>query len=126
MSVFRKTAIQHYARVKTGLLRTLVADYQAVKQAGFMDERFPKYDGLWLSIKLAVTCRFAYVDDVLLEKREHQSSDSRSNTQEENLHDLMGIHRELLPLLDGRVSPQERQQIELVWQQWFARFRSES
>ncbi len=110
------------AKVKTGLLRTLVADYQAVKQAGFMDERFPKYDGLWLSIKLAASCRFAYVNDVLLEKREHQTSDSRSNTREENLHDLTGIYRELSPLLSARVGAQERQQIDAVWQQWFSRF----
>src|SRR5215212_3522426 len=44
------------AKGKKGLLRTLVADYQAVKDAGFMDLRFTRYDGLWLTIKLAAVC----------------------------------------------------------------------
>ncbi len=110
------------ARVMTGILRTMVADYQLVKQAGFMDERFPKYDGLWLTIKLSATCKFAYVNDVLLEKREHETSDSKSLTKDEHLHDLKGIYHEMKPLLSKHVEATERAQIDAVWQQWFARF----
>ncbi|MEE8428385.1 MAG: glycosyltransferase family A protein [Gammaproteobacteria bacterium] len=109
------------AKIKTGMLRTLVADYQAVKRVGFMDERFPKWDGLWLSIKLAATCRFAYVNKVLLEKRNHPTSDSKSNTSREHLHDLIGIYGELSPLLSTHANTQERQQIDTAWQQLISR-----
>jgi len=111
------------ARVKVGILRTMIAEYDAVKQAGFMDERFPRYDGLWLTIKLAASCKFAYVDDVLLEKREHQTSDSRSNTNEENLQDLTGIYRELAPLLDKRADERQRAEIDAAWNRWFSMFQ---
>lgn len=113
--------IADVAKVKTGLLRTLIADYQAVKQAGFMDERFPKYDGLWLSIKLAMNCSFAYVDEILLEKREHLTSDSKTITQEQYLHDLTGMYKELMPMLLSHVDAQERARIDVVWRQWISR-----
>jgi glycosyltransferase involved in cell wall biosynthesis len=103
------------ARGKGGLLRTLIADYQAVKDAGFMDERFPRFDGLWLTIKLAATCKVAYVDEILLDKRNHPTSDSKTLSTEERLHDLTGIYRELLPLLPSRTSEAERAQIMASW-----------
>lgn len=105
------------ARGNTGLLRTLIAEYRAVKQVGFMDERFPKYDGLWLSIQLAMICRFAYVHEILLEKREHSTSDSRSISQEEYLHDIRGIYDELVPILSAYVGVRERENIIATWQQ---------
>ena len=73
------------ARGKRGLLRTLIVDYAAVKDAGLMDERFARHDGLWLTIKLAARCKIAYVDDVLLDKREHSTSDLKTIRPEERL-----------------------------------------
>jgi glycosyltransferase involved in cell wall biosynthesis len=87
------------AALNYGICRTLVVAYDALKTAGFMDEHYTKFDGLWLTIKLATFCRFAYVHEPLVHKREHPGSDSRRNTTEEVLHDLSGIYREMQPLL---------------------------
>jgi glycosyltransferase involved in cell wall biosynthesis len=100
---------------KTGLLRTLIADYQAVKDAGFMEERFPRHDGLWLTMKLAARCKIAYVDDVLVDKRDHADSDSKTIRSEERLRELAGIYRDLLPMLPRHASPEEQARIRLAW-----------
>jgi|SRR5271163_135646 len=89
------------ARANFGILRTLVADYQIVKALGFMDERFPKFDGYWLTIKLAACCRFAYVDSALIRKREHPSSDSINSAAGSLLSDLTGIHRDMQPYISA-------------------------
>ena len=103
------------AKCKTGLLRTLLADYRAVQAAGFMDERFRRFDGLWLTIKLAATCKLVYVDEVLLEKRDHPASDSKTIGVDERRQDLTGIYRELLPMLGSRASEPERGEIVGAW-----------
>jgi len=87
------------AKLNFGILRTMVADYEAVKAVGFMDERYTKCDGLLLSIQLASRCRFAYVDAPLINKRRHPGSDSVSNTTLESLHDNFGIFHDIQPLL---------------------------
>lgn len=109
------------AKLKTGLLRTLIVDYELVKEAGFMDERLPRYDGLWLTIKLATKCEFAYVDKVLLDKRDHTSSDSKQITFEEHLHDLKLIFCDLNPLLDS-IDSTEQRKISSVWKDKFAHY----
>jgi glycosyltransferase involved in cell wall biosynthesis len=103
------------AKGKTGLLRTLIADYQAIKEAGFMDERFPCYDGLWLTIKLAAACDIAYVDEILLDKREHPASVSKGLRMEAGMQELTGIHQNLLPLLPMYASEQEQALIKSSW-----------
>jgi glycosyltransferase involved in cell wall biosynthesis len=87
--------LANVARGNFGILRTLVADYQMVRAAGFMDERYPKYDGFWLTLKLAASCRFAYVNSALINKREHPTSDSINSPREAFLSDLTGIHRDM-------------------------------
>ena len=87
------------ASIKFGLLRTLIADYELVRAAGFMDERYTKCDGLLLSIQLASMCRFAYIHEPLVSKRSHPGSDSVSNTTMDSLHDNFGIFHDIQPLL---------------------------
>jgi glycosyltransferase involved in cell wall biosynthesis len=99
---------------KTGLLRTLIADYRAVRDAGFMDERFPRHDGLWLTIQLAARCKIAYVDDVLIDKRDHATSDSKSIRAEERLRELTAIYREILTMLP-RHAPRDEARIRAAW-----------
>lgn len=103
------------AACKTGVLRTLIADYRAVADAGLMDERFPHHDGLWLTIKLAARCKIAYVDEVLLDKRDHPSSDTKTIRPDETMRDLIGIYREVLPLLARHASPEEQASIQASW-----------
>jgi|GEM_PF-3313202 len=87
------------AALNYGILRTMVADYAAVRAAGFMDERYTKLDGLLLTINLASHCRFAYSHEVLVNKKDYPGSDSRQNTALDKLHDHVGIHRNIQPLL---------------------------
>ena len=68
------------AELKFGLLRTLVADVSEVRKAGLLDERFRKFDGYWLSVQLAASCRFAYADHVLVRKRD--ASERRVSLQQ--------------------------------------------
>jgi glycosyltransferase involved in cell wall biosynthesis len=89
------------ASMKFGLLRTLIADYELVKAAGFMDERYTMYDGLLLSIQLAAMCPFAYIHEPLVNKRNHPGSDSTSNTTMDSLYEQVGIFRDIQPLLAG-------------------------
>ena len=99
----------------TGFPRTMIADYEAVKEAGFMDERFPKYDGLWLTIKLASFCQFAYTHEPLVDKREYPESDSRQNL-DQDYFDLSGIYKEMQPLLKD-MDNNTRLHIQEYWKQ---------
>ena len=38
---------------KFGILRNMIIDYSLLRQVGFMDERFPRYDGFELTVRLA-------------------------------------------------------------------------
>ena len=102
------------AALNYGILRTMVADYTAVRDAGFMDERYPKLDGLWLTVKLASTCRFCYVHEPLVYKKEYPGSDSRKNTVLERLHDHVGIHSDMQPLL-AKLDGDTVQGINILW-----------
>ncbi len=107
--------LEEVAMLNYGLLRTMLASYEAVKQVGYMDERYTKFDGFWLSIQLASFCRFAYVDEVLLEKKEYPESDSQQNTKAELLHDISGIYRDMQSVI-ARLGPAKVQAINLQWQ----------
>ena len=103
------------ARMKFGLLRTLIADYDLVRQSGFMDERFPRYDGLLLSIKLASMTSFAYLHEPLVNKRVHPGSDSTSNTVFDNLQEQLGIFRDIQPLLASRLDEATVKSVNERW-----------
>jgi len=106
--------LEEVAALNYGILRTMIADYAAVKAAGFMDERYPKLDGLMLAIKLASNCRFAYTHEVLVNKKEYPESDSRRNTALDKLHDHAGIHCDIQPLLTA-LDPGSRDAVNRHW-----------
>ena len=95
----------YVAMFQFGLLRTLIADYELVQKAGFMDERYRMYDGELLTTQLASMCHFAYVDEPLVNKRKHPGGDSITNTDIEKLRERLSLYRDMQPLLarlDGR------------------------
>jgi glycosyltransferase involved in cell wall biosynthesis len=108
----------------TGILRTLVVRHDLVKRAGLMDPELPMYDGLWLTIQLAVDCRFVYVDEVLVHKRDHASSDSKVSQGARNVADLRLIQKRLQPLMKDRVSDAEAGEINRRWDAVIGRFAS--
>jgi len=119
----------YVARRKFGLLRSMVIDYTLLQELGFLDERFPKYDGFDLTVRLAKQCQFAYVSEPLVEYRVHSDSDSKGLKAKEHLHDLQGIYKKMLPLLTD-LPIVERKEISKIWSRtlfkWRARHAIES
>ena len=105
------------ASLNYGIPRTMLADYTAVKAAGLMNGQYPKLDGLMLSIELASRCKFAYSHEILVNKKEYPESDSRQNTLLDILHDHVGIHRDIQPLL----SVLDQSTIDSVNMHWYNR-----
>jgi glycosyltransferase involved in cell wall biosynthesis len=112
------------AELKFGLLRTLVADAGEVRRAGLLDERFPKFDGYWLSVQLAASCRFAYTHEVMVRKRVHPSAESKFSKRKDKLSDLEGILRELQPLLARLDQPRARR-IRRAWERHLHNIRTD-
>ncbi len=96
---------------KFGLLRSMLIECNLLQKVGFLDERFPKYDGFELTVRLAKRSQFVYVPQPLVEYRVHPSGDSRSLKGKDHLHDLEGIYRKNMPLLDD-VGDAERRDIQ--------------
>lgn len=104
------------ARCQVGILRSLLVKYDLVKNAGFMDSRLSRYDGLWLSIQLAAMCEFAYIDEVLVRKRNHQASDSKGIDNSGHYSELALIYRELMPPLIKKLDNEAINIIDVIWQ----------
>ncbi len=55
----------------------MVAKYDLVKAAGFLDENHYHYDGFILTLRLARLTPFVYLPEPLMEKRDHPGSSSK-------------------------------------------------
>lgn len=112
------------ANGKGGLLRSMVIDYSMMKEAGFMNESLPKYDGLELTAKLSKMCVFVYIHTPLVQKREHAASDSKNLKAKEHLHDLRIISGTMSEL-SVDLPKQTRRKIRSTWQRrifkWYLR-----
>jgi len=69
--------LAYVARGRKGILRSMVAKYDLVKAAGFLDEDHYHYDGFILTLRLAKLTPFVYLPDPLMEKREHAGGTSK-------------------------------------------------
>ena len=69
--------LAYIARGRKGILRSMVAKYDLVKEAGFLDENHYHYDGFVLTLRLAKLTPFVYLSDPLMEKRDHAGGTSR-------------------------------------------------
>lgn len=112
----------YIAKGKFGLLRSMLIKYDLLKKIGFLDERFPKYDGFELSIELSKRCEFVYIGKPLVEYRVHPESDSKGLTPKEHLHDLEGIYQKIHPLL-ADISVADKNIIEKGWSKLLLRWR---
>jgi len=104
----------YVARGKFGLLRSMLIDYNLLQDVGFLDARFPKYDGFELTVRLAKRGYFVYVPEPLVEYRVHPASDSKGLKTRDRLDDLEGIYRKMVPLLSDLSAP-ERKDIVSAW-----------
>ena len=69
--------LAYIARGRKGILRSMVAKYDLVKAAGFLDENHYYYDGFILTLRLAKLTPFVYLPDPLMEKRDHAGGVSK-------------------------------------------------
>ena len=99
---------------KFGILRNVIIDYALLRDIGFLDERFPRYDGFDLTVRLAKHCRFAYVFEPHVVYRVHPTSDSKPLKALDHLNDLGGIYKKMKPSLKG-ISIKEATAIKTIW-----------
>jgi len=69
--------LAYIARGRKGILRSMVAKYDLVKAAGFLDENHFYYDGFILTLHLAKVTPFVYLPEPLMEKRDHAGGVSK-------------------------------------------------
>src|SRR5437899_11938421 len=69
--------LAYIARGRKGILRSMVAKYDLVKTAGFLDENHYHYDGFILTLRLAKLTPFVYLPDPLMEKRDRAGGTSK-------------------------------------------------
>ena len=109
------------ADLKFGIMRSMIARTEAVRAAGLMDPDLPKYDGLWLTIQLAASGRFAYVDEILVDKREHPSGDSNLNMKQD-IKDLRTIYQRV-KALTAHLPAAQRTHLDTRWTQILDRLK---
>ena len=104
-----------------GILRNMLIDFSLLREVGFFDPRFPRYDGFDLTVRLARKCCIGYLEKPLAEYREYSFSDSRSLRAQDHIHDLEGIFKKMKPYLKD-LSPEQRHQLKSTWFQRFIRY----
>jgi glycosyltransferase involved in cell wall biosynthesis len=67
----------YVARGRKGILHSMVAKYDLIKAAGFLDENHYHYDGFILTLRLAKLTPFVYLSEPLMEKRHHAEGTSK-------------------------------------------------
>jgi glycosyltransferase involved in cell wall biosynthesis len=112
----------YIARGKFGLLRSMLIDYDLLQEAGFLDVRFPMYDGFDLTVRLAKRCQFLYIPEPLVEYRVYPASASKVLKAKGHLHDLEGIYSKMLSLLSD-LPDSDRKEIMAAWSRRIAEFR---
>ncbi len=106
---------------KFGILRNMIIDYALLQDVGFFDERFPRYDGFDLTVRLAKHCHFAYIFEPLAEYRVHPTGASKALRAIDHLNDLGGIYKRMVPLLKD-LPRNKKEEIETAWYQRLLKF----
>src|SRR5213082_3947054 len=92
--------LAHIARGRKGILRSMVAKYDLVKAAGFLDENHYHYDGFILTLRLAKLTPFVYLPDPLMEKREHAGGTSKGISLSEKERCFQEVFAEVMRVTD--------------------------
>jgi glycosyltransferase involved in cell wall biosynthesis len=80
-----------------GILRNMIMDFRQLKRVGFLDKRFPRYDGFDLTVRLARQGRIGYIFESLAEYRVYPLSDSKGLKAIDHIRDLEGILKKMKP-----------------------------
>lgn len=112
----------YVASGRMGMLRSMLARVDLVREAGGLDDRFPYHDGFILSLRLAKVTSFAYLPQPLMEKREHPSGVSKRISREERISCYTDILAEV-QAVTRHFSSHSRQHIREKWIQRIFRER---
>src|SRR6266480_6146803 len=92
--------LAYIARGRKGILRSMVAKYDLVKAAGFLDENHYYHDGFILTLRLAKLTPFVYLPDPLMEKREHAGGTSKGISFSETERCFKDVLAEVMRVTD--------------------------
>jgi glycosyltransferase involved in cell wall biosynthesis len=104
----------YIAVTRMGILRSMLARYDLVREAGFFDERFFHHDGFVLTLRLAKLTRFVYVPEPLMEKRVHLGGFSKTISYQERILCFEDILPEIIRL-SSELPQSEIQRIKRIW-----------
>src|SRR5207248_1062218 len=112
--------LPYIARGRKGILRSMVAKYDLVKVAGFLDENHYHYDGFVLTLRLAKLTPFVYLADPLMEKRDHAGGTSKGisfSEKERCFQDVLAeVMRVTAELPEKEKRAIRRNWLERIWQ----------
>ena len=115
----------HIAAGRVGILRSLVAPYQLVREAGMFDPKFFHQDGYILTLRLATMARFIYVPEPLMEKRMHEGGTSKTISINERIQCFEDIAAEVARR-STRLPLPEQQRINQIWADRIAKLRRQT
>jgi glycosyltransferase involved in cell wall biosynthesis len=92
--------LAYIARGRKGILRSMVAKYDLVKAAGFLDENHFYYDGFILTLHLAKVTPFVYLPEPLMEKRDHAGGVSKGLSFSEKERCFQEVFVEVMRVTD--------------------------
>src|SRR5205814_3675409 len=106
--------LAYIARGRKGILRSMVAKYDLVKAAGFIDENHYHYDGFILTLRLARLTPFVYLPEPLMEKRDHPGSSSKGISFSEKEQSFQDILAEVMRVTD-ELPERDKRAIRKEW-----------
>lgn len=106
--------LAYVARGRKGILRSMVAKYELVKEAGFLDEDHYHYDGFILTLRLAKLTPFVYLPDPLMEKREHAGGTSKGISFSEKERCFQDVLAEVLRVTE-ELPEKDKRAIRKEW-----------
>jgi glycosyltransferase involved in cell wall biosynthesis len=112
----------HVAERRLGILRTLVAPFALIKDAGLFDPNFYHHDGYILTLRLARVAKFVYVPEPLMEKRTHGGGTSKTISLNERIACCEAIADEVARLA-SHLRTAEQHRLEKFWLNRVAQLR---
>jgi glycosyltransferase involved in cell wall biosynthesis len=117
--------LAYIARGRKGILRSMVAKYDLVKAAGFLDENHYHYDGFILTLRLAKLTPFVYLPDPLMEKRDHVGGTSKGISFSEKERCFQDVLAEVMRVTK-ELPEKEKRAISKNWLEKISRLYLES
>jgi glycosyltransferase involved in cell wall biosynthesis len=106
--------LAYIARGRKGILRSMVAKYDLVKAAGFLDENHYHYDGFILTLRLAKLTPFVYLPEPLMEKRDHAGGTSKGISFSEKERCFQDVFAEVMRITH-ELPDKEKRAIRRNW-----------